>query len=61
MAPLRQRHGWTRPKRQLYAGILIYATLGVYDMRQSAFDIFLHYAIGMMGFIMRRYDFPAAR
>ena len=48
------------PKPQLYAGILIFATLGVYGMRQSAFDIFLLYAIGLLGFLMRRYDFPTA-
>ena len=48
------------PKAQLYAGILIFATLGVYGMRQSAFDIFLLYGIGLLGFLMRRYDFPTA-
>jgi putative tricarboxylic transport membrane protein len=44
----------------LYSGILIFATLGVFGMRQSAFDIFLLYAIGLLGFVMRRYDFPTA-
>ena len=29
------------PKPQLYAGILIFATVGVYGMRQSAFDLVL--------------------
>ncbi len=48
------------PKPQLYAGILVFATLGVYGMRQSAFDIFLLYAIGLLGFLMRRYEFPVA-
>lgn len=48
------------PRPILYAGILIFATLGVFGMRQSAFDIFLLYAIGVMGFLMRRYDFPTA-
>ncbi len=48
------------PKPQLYAGILIFATLGVYGMRQSAFDIFLLYGIGVLGFLMRRFDFPTA-
>lgn len=48
------------PKPQLYAGILIFATLGVYGMRQSAFDIFLLYVIGVLGFLMRRFDFPTA-
>jgi putative tricarboxylic transport membrane protein len=48
------------PRPILYAGILIFATLGVFGMRQSAFDIFLLYAIGILGFAMRRYDFPTA-
>jgi putative tricarboxylic transport membrane protein len=48
------------PKPMLYSGILIFATLGVFGMRQSAFDIFLLYAIGLLGFLMRRYDFPTA-
>src|SRR5205085_4384755 len=48
------------PKPQLYAGILIFATVGVYGMRQSAFDLLLMYAIGLMGVVMRRFDFPTA-
>ena len=48
------------PKPQLYAGILIFATVGAYGMRQSAFDLFLLYAIGLLGVLMRRYDFPTA-
>ncbi len=48
------------PKPQLYAGILIFATVGAYGMRQSAFDLFLLYAIGILGVVMRRFDFPTA-
>ncbi|PIF78518.1 putative tricarboxylic transport membrane protein [Variovorax sp. 54] len=48
------------PKPQLYAGILIFATVGAYGMRQSAFDLFLLYGIGLLGVVMRRYDFPTA-
>ena len=48
------------PKPQLYAGILIFATVGVYGMRQSAFDLVLLYVIGLLGVVMRRYDFPTA-
>ena len=48
------------PKPQLYAGILIFATVGVYGMRQSAFDLVLLYAIGLLGVVMRRFDFPTA-
>lgn len=46
------------PKPQLYAGILIFATVGTYGMRQSAFDLFLLCAIGVLGVLMRRFDFP---
>jgi len=48
------------PKPQLYAGILIFATVGAYGMRQSTFDLFLLYVIGAVGVVMRRFDFPTA-
>jgi putative tricarboxylic transport membrane protein len=48
------------PKAPLYAGILIFATVGVYGMRQSTFDLVLLYLIGLLGVVMRRYDFPTA-
>jgi putative tricarboxylic transport membrane protein len=48
------------PKPQLYAGILIFATVGAYGMRQSTFDLYLLYGIGVLGVVMRRYDFPTA-
>ena len=48
------------PRPQLYAGILIFATVGVYGMRQSAFDLVLMFGIGMLGVLMRRFDFPTA-
>ncbi len=48
------------PKPQLYAGILIFSTVGAYGMRQSAFDLVLLYAIGLLGVVMRRYGFPTA-
>jgi putative tricarboxylic transport membrane protein len=48
------------PRPPLYAGILIFATVGVYGMRQSSFDLFLMFGIGMLGVVMRRYDFPTA-
>jgi len=48
------------PRPQLYAGILIFATVGVYGMRQSSFDLFLMLGIGLIGVVMRRFDFPTA-
>ncbi|TFZ04685.1 tripartite tricarboxylate transporter permease [Ramlibacter rhizophilus] len=48
------------PRPQLYAGILIFATVGAYGMRQSAFDLYLLWGIGLLGLVMRRFDFPTA-
>jgi putative tricarboxylic transport membrane protein len=48
------------PRPQLYAGILVFATVGAYGMRQSAFDLVLLYAIGALGLVMRRFSFPTA-
>src|SRR5215208_934457 len=46
------------PRPLLYSGILVFATLGVYSVSNSAVDLLIMYAIGILGFFMRRYDFP---
>ncbi|TDM06510.1 MAG: tripartite tricarboxylate transporter TctA [Ideonella sp. MAG2] len=48
------------PRSYLYAGILVFATVGVYGMRQSAFDLFLMFGVGVLGVVMRRFSFPTA-
>ena len=48
------------PRPLLYAGILVFATLGAYGLRNSWFDLALLYGIGLVGFAMRRYDIPVA-
>ncbi|MDP2019389.1 MAG: tripartite tricarboxylate transporter permease, partial [Hydrogenophaga sp.] len=48
------------PKAPLYAGILIFATVGVYGMRQSAFDLFIMFGLALVGVVLRRFDFPTA-
>jgi TctA family transporter len=44
----------------LEAGILVFATLGVYSLSGSTVEVLVMYAIGVMGFFMRRYEFPIA-
>ncbi len=48
------------PAPLLYAGILVFATIGTYGITQSITDLMLLYAIGAIGYMMRRYDFPTA-
>jgi len=46
------------PRSLLYAAILVFATLGVYSLANSLVDVLIMYVIGVIGFFMRRYDFP---
>ncbi|HEU4425096.1 MAG TPA: tripartite tricarboxylate transporter permease, partial [Pilimelia sp.] len=46
------------PRPVLYAGILVFATLGVYAVSGNVVEVLIAYAIGVVGFFMRRYDFP---
>jgi putative tricarboxylic transport membrane protein len=48
------------PREALYAGILVFATLGVYSLSGSTVEVLVMYAIGVVGFFMRRYEFPIA-
>jgi putative tricarboxylic transport membrane protein len=55
---------WVRllaiPTPLLYGGILVFATLGVYSYNQSVFDLGLLLIFGIVGYLMRRFDFPVA-
>jgi putative tricarboxylic transport membrane protein len=48
------------PRPLLYSGILVFATLGVYSAANSLIDVLFMYGIGVLGFFMRRLDFPVA-
>jgi len=50
----------TIPAPLLYGGILVFSTLGVYSLNHSLVDLVLLYILGLLGFFMRRYDFPVA-
>jgi putative tricarboxylic transport membrane protein len=55
---------WARilkiPQPQLYAGILVFATIGTYGISNSVMDLVLLYGIGIIAMFMRRFDFPVA-
>ncbi len=48
------------PPPWLYAGIIVVSTAGVYGAGNSVFNVGLLYAFGLVGYAMRRFDFPAA-
>ncbi len=48
------------PPPWLYAGIIVISTAGVYGAGNSVFNVGLLFAFGLIGFAMRRFDFPAA-
>jgi putative tricarboxylic transport membrane protein len=55
---------WVRllriPPPWLYAGIIVISAAGVFGASNSAFDLLLLFAFGVLGFICRRFDFPVA-
>ena len=50
----------TIPRPQLYAGILVIATLGAYSVHRSMGDLILLTVIGVLGYVLRRLDAPIA-
>lgn len=48
------------PPPWLYAGIIVISTAGVYGAGNSVFNVGLLFAFGLIGYAMRRFDFPAA-
>uniref|UniRef100_UPI0025D07A35 tripartite tricarboxylate transporter permease n=1 Tax=Pigmentiphaga sp. TaxID=1977564 RepID=UPI0025D07A35 len=48
------------PRPYLYAGILIFAMVGIWGVATSWADMAMMFGIGLLGYIMRVYDFPIA-
>lgn len=57
-------HLWARllliPAPYLYGGIAVFCGLGIYAVSPSPFFLFLLVAIGLLGWLMRRFDVPVA-
>jgi putative tricarboxylic transport membrane protein len=55
---------WVRllsiPAPLLYAGILLFSTLGVYSLNNSTFDLYLLLILGIIGYLMRNFAIPVA-
>ncbi len=55
---------WVRllaiPQPWLYAGILVFATMGTIAAKPSVVELTMLTAFGVLGFLMRRYDYPIA-
>ena len=48
------------PQPLLYGGILVFSTLGGYSLNNTTFDLVLLFIVGIIGFLMRRHEFPVA-
>ena len=48
------------PPPWLYAGIIVVSVIGVYGAGNSVFNVGLLFVFGLLGYLMRRFDFPAA-
>ena len=50
----------TIPQPWLYAGILVFATMGTIAAKPSVVELVMLAVFGVMGYLMRRYDYPIA-
>jgi putative tricarboxylic transport membrane protein len=48
------------PPPWLYAGIIVISVAGVYGAGNSVFNVGLLFVFGLIGYVMKRFDFPAA-
>jgi putative tricarboxylic transport membrane protein len=48
------------PRIPLYVGIISFAILGVFAQSFSQFDLFLLFGLGLIGYLLQRYNFPLA-
>jgi len=48
------------PQPWLYAGILVFATMGTLAVNASPVELGLLFLFGYLGYLMRRYDYPVA-
>lgn len=48
------------PRPYLYAGIAVFAGLGVYALSSSIWDVYLLIIVGVIGLLMRQFDIPLA-
>jgi len=48
------------PRHYLYAGITVLSVLGVYAISAATLDLWVLLGVGLLGFIMRRYQLPLA-
>jgi putative tricarboxylic transport membrane protein len=48
------------PQPWLYAGILVFATMGTIAAKPSVVELTMLAAFGVLGFLMRRFDYPIA-
>src|SRR6188474_2672595 len=55
---------WVRllriPQPWLYAGIMVFATMGTIAAKPSVVELTMLAAFGLLGFLMRRFDYPIA-
>jgi putative tricarboxylic transport membrane protein len=55
---------WVRllaiPQPWLYAGILVFAAMGTVAANPSAVELMMLLVFGVLGYLMRRYDYPIA-
>ena len=48
------------PTTPLYIGVIVFAVLGVYGLSFNRFDLIVLFILGIVGYFLRKNDFPLA-
>jgi putative tricarboxylic transport membrane protein len=48
------------PKPLLFGGITVVSAVGVYSLNRQPFDLLVVFVLGVLGYVMKRYDYPLA-
>lgn len=48
------------PKALIFPSILVFCVVGAYAINQSMFDVWVALSFGFLGYLMKKFDFPAA-
>jgi len=55
---------WARllhiPFRYMCTGVLIFCVIGAYSLKQTVFDVWIMLGFGIIGYVLRKLDFPLA-
>jgi putative tricarboxylic transport membrane protein len=48
------------PKSLIFSGVMVFCIVGAYGINQNMFDVWVAFGFGVLGYLMKKFDFSAA-